>query len=61
MKKPLLGDFGTPSDAPHMLGALQKIHLPMRRFRESDEVDYLIVGCGSAGGVLECSVSLVLA
>jgi choline dehydrogenase-like flavoprotein len=24
----------------------------MRRFRESEEVDYLIVGCGSAGGVL---------
>jgi choline dehydrogenase-like flavoprotein len=52
MKKPLLGEFETPSAAPHMLGALQKIHLPMRRFKESDEVDYLIVGCGSAGGVL---------
>jgi choline dehydrogenase-like flavoprotein len=24
----------------------------MRRFRDTDEVDYLIVGCGSAGGVL---------
>ena len=52
MKKPLLGEFETPSATPHMLGALQKIHLPMRRFKESDEVDYLIVGCGSAGGVL---------
>ncbi len=35
-----------------MLGALQKIHLPMRRFKESEVVDYVIVGCGSAGGVL---------
>ncbi len=35
-----------------MLGALQKIHLPMRRFKGNEEVDYVIVGCGSAGGVL---------
>ena len=35
-----------------MLGPLQKIHMPMRRFAEGEEVDYLIVGCGSAGGVL---------
>ena len=26
--------------------------MPMRRFSESEEVDYVIVGCGSAGGVL---------
>ena len=52
MKKPLLGEFERPSGAPHMLGALQKIHLPMRRFKEREEVDYLIVGCGAAGGVL---------
>jgi len=31
---------------------MQHIDLPMRRFRDTDEVDYLIVGCGSAGGVL---------
>jgi len=31
---------------------MQHIYLPMRRFRDTDEVDYLIVGCGSAGGVL---------
>ena len=35
-----------------MLGALQHIHLPARRFKDSDEVDYVIVGVGSAGGVL---------
>jgi choline dehydrogenase-like flavoprotein len=35
-----------------MLGAIQHIDAPMRRFRESDEVDYLIVGVGAAGGVL---------
>ncbi len=35
-----------------MLGALQNIHLPMRRFNENEEVDYAIVGVGAAGGVL---------
>jgi choline dehydrogenase-like flavoprotein len=31
---------------------MQHIDIPMRRFRDTDEVDYVIVGCGSAGGVL---------
>jgi choline dehydrogenase-like flavoprotein len=52
MKKPLLGSFESPDHQPHMLGPLQKIHMPMRRFKEGEEVDYAIVGCGSAGGVL---------
>ncbi len=52
MKKPILGAFENRNDGAHMLGPLQKIHLPMRRFSESDEVDYVIVGCGAAGGVL---------
>ncbi|HZL27863.1 MAG TPA: GMC family oxidoreductase [Acidobacteriaceae bacterium] len=52
IKSPLLGEFDTPPSTPHMLGALQKIHLPMRRFKDNDEVDYVIVGCGSGGGVL---------
>jgi choline dehydrogenase-like flavoprotein len=52
MDKPFLGPFYNPSQPAHMLGPLQKVHLPMRRFRENDEVDYAIVGCGSAGGVL---------
>lgn len=50
--KPILGSFETPADAPHMLGPLQKIDVPMRRYRDNEEVDYVIVGCGSAGGVL---------
>jgi choline dehydrogenase-like flavoprotein len=35
-----------------MVGTLQQIHAPMRRFRDYEEVDYAIVGVGSAGGVL---------
>lgn len=52
MNKPLLGSFEAASAGKHMLGALQKIHIPMRRFKEPEEVDYIIVGIGSAGGVL---------
>ncbi len=52
MKKPILGAFENRKSEAHMLGSLQKIHLPMRRFSESDEIDYVIVGCGAAGGVL---------
>ncbi len=37
---------------PHMLGPMQKITTPMRRFREGEEVDYAIVGVGAGGGVL---------
>lgn len=35
-----------------MLGALQQIDVPMKTFRNNDAVDYVIVGVGSAGGVL---------
>lgn len=52
MNKPLLGAFGPSSTTKHMVGPLQSVHLPMRRFRENEEVDYVIVGIGSAGGVL---------
>jgi choline dehydrogenase-like flavoprotein len=52
MKRPLLGAFNAPPPGKHMLGTLQQIHLPMRRSREDEEVDYVIVGVGSAGGVL---------
>ena len=52
MKKPLFGPFEGPNTARHSLGPLQQIHVPARRFREQDEVDYVIVGVGSAGGVL---------
>ena len=52
MKKPILGAFEERHKEKHMLGTLQHIEAPMRRFREDDEVDYVIVGVGSAGGVL---------
>lgn len=49
---PLFGRFEEQGPEKHMLGALQSIHLPARRFKDSEEVDYVIVGVGSAGGVL---------
>jgi choline dehydrogenase-like flavoprotein len=53
VNKPLLGSFELPvRGEKHMLGALQHIDLPMRRFKELEEVDYVIIGVGSAGGVL---------
>lgn len=52
MKSPVLGSFEPPKSGKHMLGPIQHIDTPMRRFRDSDEVDYAIVGVGSAGGVL---------
>ncbi len=52
MKKPILGAFEAPSGRKHMVGPLQTIHAPMRRFRDDEEVDYVVVGVGSAGGVL---------
>lgn len=35
-----------------MLGPIQKIDTPMRKFDPNEEVDFCIVGVGSAGGVL---------
>jgi choline dehydrogenase-like flavoprotein len=35
-----------------MLGAMQRLEVPMRRFTENEQVDYLIIGVGAAGGVL---------
>jgi choline dehydrogenase-like flavoprotein len=52
VKTPLLGPFKSPRNGHHTLGPMQHIDIPMRRFRDTDEVDYVIVGCGSAGGVL---------
>ena len=52
MKEPILGAFDPQPNGKHMLGAMQHIEVPMRRFRDSDEVDYVIIGVGSAGGVL---------
>lgn len=52
MKSPLLGKFGPPALGKHTLGPMQHIEVPMKRFPEHEEVDYCIVGVGSAGGVL---------
>lgn len=35
-----------------MLGAIEKLDIPMHHFSEGDEVDYVIVGVGAGGGVL---------
>ncbi|HWG36971.1 MAG TPA: GMC family oxidoreductase [Terriglobales bacterium] len=48
---PLLGEFGAPPPG-HRLGSNQQLDMPMRRYRDSECVDYCIVGVGSAGGVL---------
>ncbi|HEX4457165.1 MAG TPA: GMC family oxidoreductase [Polyangia bacterium] len=52
MKTPIGGAFGPPAPGTHMLGPIQKLEFPMRRFAPGEEVDYVIVGVGSAGGVL---------
>lgn len=52
MKKPLLGAFKAHDTDEHMLGPIQKIDFPMRRFAPDEEVDVCIVGVGSGGGVL---------
>ena len=51
-KEPILGPFAPPRNGKHMLGSLQYLHAPMRKFDEKHEVDYVIVGVGAAGGVL---------
>jgi choline dehydrogenase-like flavoprotein len=52
LKTPILGRFEEPDGEPHMLGPMQRITTPMRRYADSDEVDYAIVGVGAGGGVL---------
>ena len=50
--RPLFGEFEAPGSGEHILGALQKITIPRRRFTDDDVLDFVIVGVGSAGGVL---------
>jgi len=52
MKSPVLGAFAAPHTDAHMLGPLQQLAAPMRRYRPDEEVDFCIVGVGSGGGVL---------
>lgn len=51
---PFGGAFEEPEDGAGIkrLGSMQSVRLPRRRFRDADVVDFVIVGVGSAGGVL---------
>lgn len=52
MKSPLFGEFKqAPQDVRH-LGPLQRIPKETKRYGDDEEVDYCVVGVGSAGGVL---------
>ena len=46
------GKFNGSKNGDHMLGPIQKIDVPMRHFGPDEEIDFCIVGVGSAGGVL---------
>lgn len=52
MKTPVFGAFRENHAGHHMLGPIQKIDFPMHHFEPNEEVDFCIVGVGSAGGVL---------
>ncbi len=52
MKSPIGGPFGPARSPRHMLGPIQTVDRAMRRYADSDEVDVVVVGVGSAGGVL---------
>jgi choline dehydrogenase-like flavoprotein len=52
LKTPIGGAFASMNDQVHRLGPMQTIEFPMRRYSESEEIDYLVIGVGSAGGVL---------
>ncbi|HEY1768641.1 MAG TPA: GMC family oxidoreductase [Chthoniobacterales bacterium] len=52
MKEPIGGAFEELNDHEHHLGAMQILEAPMQRYADNDEVDYLVVGVGAAGGVL---------
>jgi choline dehydrogenase-like flavoprotein len=51
---PVGGAFDSPHESAEikLLGPMQQIKLPPHRFKDSDVIDYAIVGVGSAGGVL---------
>ncbi len=52
MNKPIGGAFESPQERVKILGPMQRLSGRMRRFAEGEEVDYVIVGVGAAGGVL---------
>jgi choline dehydrogenase-like flavoprotein len=52
MRELHFGALDSAKSGEHRLGPMQKIDVPMRCFRPGEEVDFCIVGVGSAGGVL---------
>ena len=52
MKSPIWGEFNQARDDVRNLGPLQRIGKETKRYRDEEEIDYCIVGLGSAGGVL---------
>jgi choline dehydrogenase-like flavoprotein len=52
LKEPLGGAFESPDERKKLLGPMQRLDAPMRRYSPDEEIDYLIVGVGAAGGVL---------
>ena len=50
MRAPLLGAFKGPKPQEHTLGPIQTIDVPMRQYRPDEDVDFCVVGVGSAGG-----------
>lgn len=51
-KTPLFGPISPPNGDKKILGPLQRISRDMQRFADKDQVDYCVIGVGSAGGVL---------
>jgi choline dehydrogenase-like flavoprotein len=49
---PIGGSLKRAKPDTHMLGSLQKLDVPMRRYPADQEIDVCIVGVGSGGGVL---------
>jgi len=52
LKAPFLGAFKGPKPGVHTLGPIENIDVPMRHYSPDEEIDVVIVGVGSAGGVL---------
>jgi choline dehydrogenase-like flavoprotein len=52
VKEPLFGAFEKADPGEHHLGPNQRVDAAMRHYPRDEAVDYVVVGVGSAGGVL---------
>jgi choline dehydrogenase-like flavoprotein len=52
LSEPLLGRFREPESSKHILGPRQRIDRTTKKYAENEAVDFVVVGVGSAGGVL---------